>query len=89
MDLITEDPAPAPAPATASIDSSAEAQPTALGMPAGEKRSKNTSLMRIHSETVSAFKAAQNPVRANIFPQKQKKKVCLVAEKVRENGSIF
>ncbi|XP_059453334.1 uncharacterized protein LOC132183886 [Corylus avellana] len=80
MDLITADPAPAPAPASsgipaaASMSPSSAAQPTALGKPAGEKRSKRTSLMQIHSDTVSAAKAALNPVRANIIPQKQKKK---------------
>jgi formaldehyde-activating enzyme involved in methanogenesis len=95
MDLITADPAPAPAPASsgipaaASMSPSSAAQPTALGKPAGEKRSKRTSLMQIHSDTVSAAKAALNPVRANIIPQKQKKKVGLVAEKVWESRNVF
>lgn len=93
MDLITADPAPAPvssgAPATASMAPSAAAQPTALGKPAAEKRSKRSSLMQIHSDTVSAAKAALNPVRANIIPQKQRKKVGLVAEKVWESRNVF
>ena len=104
MDLITADPTPAPAPASAaSVPSSTAATqaPTALGKPSGEKRSKRSALMQIHSDTVSAAKAALHPVRTNIMPQKhQRKKVtlslslslfqfshgfCLVVETVCEN----
>lgn len=78
MDLITADPTPPTAPAVSPAATSpapSPAQPTALGKPAGEKRSKRSSLMQIHNDTVSAAKAALNPVRTNIMPQKQKKKV--------------
>ena len=81
MDLITADPTPAPAPASAaSVPSSTAATqaPTALGKPSGERRSKRSALMQIHSDTVSAAKAALHPVRTNIMPQKhQRKKVTL------------
>lgn len=75
MDLITADPTPVAAAASpASVAQSQAQQPSALGKPAGEKRSKRSALMQIHSDTVSAAKAALNPVRTNIMPQKQKKK---------------
>ncbi|KAI4353006.1 hypothetical protein L6164_007205 [Bauhinia variegata] len=79
MDLITADPTTAStASASNSAPSSAAAapatQPTALGKPAGEKKSKRASLMQIQNDTISAAKAALNPVRTNIMPQKQKKK---------------
>ena len=51
---------------------------TALGKPSWEKRSKRSVLMQIHSDTVSAAKAALHPIRTNIMPQKhQRKKVTL------------
>ena len=80
MDLITADPTTAPkSSASNAVASSATAapaaQPTALGKPAGEKKSKRATLMQIQSDTISAAKAALNPVRTNIMPQKQKKKV--------------
>ncbi|XP_027340182.1 uncharacterized protein LOC113853777 isoform X2 [Abrus precatorius] len=81
MDLITADPTPAP---TSSSASSAAAPspaapppavlPSALGKPATEKKSKRATLMQIQNDTISAAKAALHPVRANIMPQKQKKK---------------
>jgi hypothetical protein len=75
MDLITADPTPVAAAASpAAVPQSQAQQPSALGKPAGEKRSKRSALMQIHSDTVSAAKAALNPVRTNIMPQKQKKK---------------
>ncbi|XP_048435502.1 uncharacterized protein LOC103965049 isoform X2 [Pyrus x bretschneideri] len=46
--------------------SSSSGLPTALGKPAGEKRSKRASLMQIQNDTISAAKAALNPVRTNI-----------------------
>ncbi|KAK4755582.1 hypothetical protein SAY87_009339 [Trapa incisa] len=72
MDLITAD----PAKPTSSSSSALSAQPTSLGKPAvqGDKKSKRATLMQIQSDTISAAKAALNPVRANIMPQKQKKK---------------
>ncbi|KAM1596201.1 hypothetical protein ACFX1Z_031227 [Malus domestica] len=59
--------------------SSSSGLPTALGKPAGEKRSKRASLMQIQNDTISAAKAALNPVRTNInmnsiMPQKHKQK---------------
>ncbi|PQM37689.1 uncharacterized protein Pyn_31376 [Prunus yedoensis var. nudiflora] len=47
-----------------------------LGKPAGEKRSKRAALMQIQNDTISAAKAALNPVRTNIniLPQKHKHK---------------
>lgn len=79
MDLITADPAKPPS----SSSSSPAAQPTALGKPVvpGEKKSKKATLIQMQNDTISAAKAALNPVRANIMPQKQKKKVyaCCVA----------
>ncbi|KAK7845461.1 uncharacterized protein LOC112003763 isoform X1 [Quercus suber] len=77
MDLITADPTPAPAPASAASAPSSTAAtqaPTALGKPSGEKRSKRSALMQIHSDTVSAAKAALHPVRTNIMPQKHQRK---------------
>ncbi|KAL5540138.1 hypothetical protein UlMin_042362 [Ulmus minor] len=78
MDLITADPstaaAAAPPPSSSSSVSTSASAPTALGKPAAEKRSKRTSLMQIQNDTISAAKAALNPVRTNIMPQKHKKK---------------
>ncbi|KAG6676302.1 hypothetical protein I3842_15G145100 [Carya illinoinensis] len=77
MDLITADPTPAPASSSASAAPTpgpSSAPPTALGKPATEKKSKRATLMQIHNDTVSVAKAALNPVRTNIMPQKQKKK---------------
>lgn len=74
MDLITADPTSAPASSGAPAATAGAGQATALGRPVVEKKSKRTSIMQIHSDTVSAAKAALNPVRTNIMPQKQKKK---------------
>ncbi|ONH94966.1 hypothetical protein PRUPE_7G042600 [Prunus persica] len=56
--------------------SSSGGLPTALGKPAGEKRSKRAALMQIQNDTISAAKAALHPVRTNIniLPQKHKQK---------------
>ncbi|PQQ12555.1 uncharacterized protein Pyn_00859 [Prunus yedoensis var. nudiflora] len=56
--------------------SSSGGLPTALGKPAGEKRSKRAALMQIQNDTISAARAALNPVRTNIniLPQKHKQK---------------
>lgn len=99
MDLITADPTPALASSSASAAPTpgpSSAPPTALGKPATEKKSKRATLMQIHNDTVSVAKAALNPVRTNIMPQKQKKKVLpfsyllllpsLVAEEVWKIG---
>lgn len=49
--------------------------PSALGKPTVEKRSKRAALMQIQNDTISAAKAALNPVRTNIImPQKHKQK---------------
>ncbi|XP_061347585.1 uncharacterized protein LOC133293078 [Gastrolobium bilobum] len=80
MDLITADPTPAPTSSSASSAAASPAAtpaaslPSALGKPAGEKKSKRAALMQIQNDTISAAKAALNPVRANIMPQKQKRK---------------
>lgn len=87
MDLITADPSTAsagssstnaPSAASSTISSSSNSSssvlPSALGKPAGEKRSKRAALMQIQNDTISAAKAALNPVRTNIMPQRQKKK---------------
>lgn len=79
MDLITSDGSsskPSPAPSTTApplIDSGAPAGPPVPA--AAERKSKKGTLMQIQSDTISAAKAAFNPVRANIMPQRQKKKV--------------
>lgn len=92
MDLITADPAAissttpssTPAASTPAPSSSAASPgaslPTALGKPTGEKKSKRAALMQIQNDTISAAKAALNPVRTNIMPssQRQKKKVELL-----------
>ncbi|XP_031487548.1 uncharacterized protein LOC116255737 isoform X2 [Nymphaea colorata] len=79
MDLITADP-------SAMAQSSAAPPPsTTLGKPSHpppqqqqpasgtEKKSKKSTFMQIQTDTISVAKAL-NPVRANIIPQKQKKK---------------
>lgn len=82
MDLITADPTTAPSTASASNAAASSAtavpatQPTALGKPAGEKKSKRATFMQIQTDTLSAARVALGPVRTNIMPQKQKKKVC-------------
>ncbi|XP_057981027.1 uncharacterized protein LOC131166454 isoform X2 [Malania oleifera] len=49
--------------------------PTSLGKPVQtDRRSKRATLMQIQSDTISAAKAALNPVKTNIMPQRQKKK---------------
>ncbi|MED6157629.1 hypothetical protein PIB30_024943 [Stylosanthes scabra] len=81
MDLITADPTPTQKSSSASsaVASPASASPasglpTALGKVVGEKKSKRAALMQIQNDTFSAAKNALNPVRANLMPQKQKKK---------------
>ncbi|CAN6454241.1 unnamed protein product [Victoria cruziana] len=79
MDLITADPSAmaqsssAPPPSTTLGKPShppPQQQQTATGT---EKKSKKSTFMQIQSDTISVAKAL-NPVRANIIPQKQKKK---------------
>ncbi|KAF7820453.1 TSET complex member tstB [Senna tora] len=81
MDLITADPTSAPSSAPSASNAAASSaaaapagQPTALGKPAGEKRSKRAAFMQIQTDTLTVAKAALGPVRNNIMPQKQKKK---------------
>ncbi|XP_075509599.1 uncharacterized protein LOC142546012 [Primulina tabacum] len=89
MDLITSDgsstklPAASAATAASPIDSSTN---MAVGTPvpvAVERKSKKGTLMQIQSDTISAAKAAFNPVRTNIMPQKQKKKPVSYAQLAR------
>jgi hypothetical protein len=40
----------------------------------GEKKSKRATLMQIQNDTISVAKAALNPVKANIMPQRQRQK---------------
>lgn len=81
MDLITADPTTASSTASTSSAASSSAtaapaaQPTALGKPAGEKKSKRATFMQIQTDTLTVAKAALAPVRTNIMPQRQKKKV--------------
>ncbi|XP_054780041.1 uncharacterized protein LOC129287810 isoform X2 [Prosopis cineraria] len=74
MDLITSDPTTASSTASTSATAAPAAQPTALGKPAGEKKSKRTTFMQIQTDTLTVAKAALAPVRTNIMPQKQRKK---------------
>ncbi|KAI9124590.1 hypothetical protein K1719_004512 [Acacia pycnantha] len=80
MDLITADPTKASSTASTSSAASSSAtaapaaQPTALGKPVGEKKSKRATFMQIQSDTLTVAKAALAPVRTNIMPQRQKKK---------------
>lgn len=81
MDLITSDgstskPSPATSTAPPPIDSASPVPVVA------ERKSKKGTLMQIQSDTISAAKAAFNPVRANIMPQRQKKKVLFVTLRV-------
>ncbi|XP_056683296.1 uncharacterized protein [Spinacia oleracea] len=50
--------------------------PSSLGKSVTDRKSKRTTLMQIQNETISAAKA----VRANILPQKQKKRVVKLSE---------
>ncbi|GLT80318.1 hypothetical protein SLA2020_517640 [Shorea laevis] len=95
MDLITAD-APPP-PAASSTSSSATVSSTVASQPyqpqqvssrtsLGEKKSRRSSLLQIQNDTISAAKAALNPVRTNIIPhhsQKQKKKPVSYAQLAR------
>lgn len=93
MDLMTSDPKAAPPPSSSSSSSSSSAAPppmqmaasptmpppTALGKPVTDRKSKRTTLMQIQNDTISAAKA----VRANIMPQKQKKRPVSYAQLAR------
>ncbi|KAL0344960.1 UNVERIFIED_CONTAM: hypothetical protein Sradi_4327300 [Sesamum radiatum] len=81
MDLITSDgssskPPPASsATAPPPMDSSVNMEAPGAPMPmVVERKSKRGTLMQIQSDTISAAKAAFHPVRANIMPQRQKKR---------------
>uniref|UniRef100_A0A7C8YM20 Uncharacterized protein n=1 Tax=Opuntia streptacantha TaxID=393608 RepID=A0A7C8YM20_OPUST len=91
MDLITADPKAVPPASSSSSSSSAPAAgasitassptmppPTALGKPVTDRK-KRTTLMQIQNDTISAAKA----VRANIMPQKQKKRPVSYAQLAR------
>lgn len=84
MDLITSDGSSSKPPSASSttaappIDSAANLSAPGPPVPMTvERRSKKGTLMQIQSDTISAAKAAFHPVRANIMPQKQRKKVFL------------
>ncbi|GMP35434.1 hypothetical protein CsSME_00007861 [Camellia sinensis var. sinensis] len=87
MDLITSDPSSMTAPPPPPPSSSSVTMPPSSGMgkPAAqtERKSKRGTLMQIQSDTISAAKAALNPVRTNIMPQKQKKKPVSYAQLAR------
>uniref|UniRef100_A0A2P2LHV6 Uncharacterized protein n=1 Tax=Rhizophora mucronata TaxID=61149 RepID=A0A2P2LHV6_RHIMU len=81
MDLITADPGTLPSatsgstaapPASTATPSSSSGKSSLLG----EKKSKRGTLTftQIQNDTISAAKAALNPVKTNIMPQRQKKK---------------
>ncbi|KAL8036593.1 hypothetical protein ABFX02_12G168900 [Erythranthe guttata] len=81
MDLITSDGSSSKPPSASSttaappMDSGANIMAPGPPVPMTvERRSKKGTLMQIQSDTISAAKAAFNPVRANIMPQKQRKK---------------
>ncbi|EFH62087.1 SH3 domain-containing protein [Arabidopsis lyrata subsp. lyrata] len=88
MDLISADPTPIPAQSTSSSASSTASQPSPASASAashlhhpmstkttlGEKKSKRATLMQIQNDTISVAKAALNPVKANIMPQRQRQK---------------
>ena len=85
MDLMTSDPkavlpsssssssssTPAPSSSSQMAASPTRPPPTSLGKPVTDRKSKRTTLLQIQNDTISAAKA----VRANIMPQKQKKRV--------------
>ncbi|XP_059636713.1 uncharacterized protein LOC132278832 [Cornus florida] len=89
MDLITSDPSTAsaapPPPPSSSVASSAPLPPSVPSGKSGQpdRKSKKTTLMQIQNDTISAAKAALNPVRTNIMPQKQKKKPVSYAQLAR------
>ena len=94
MDLITVD--PTLALALASAASWASSSTTALWKPSWEKRSKQSALMQIHSDIISAAKAALHPVRTNIMPHKHQRKKLTLSwflfggwESVRELEMMF
>ncbi|KAL0734398.1 hypothetical protein Bca4012_010608 [Brassica carinata] len=85
MDLISADPTPVPAKSSSSSASSTPSpaaasaasnlhQPMSTKTTLGEKKSKRATLMQIQNDTISVAKAALNPVKANIMPQRQRQK---------------
>lgn len=78
MDLITSDPTAAKQGGASAAGNKAPSpgraasQPTALGKPATDRKSKKATLLQIQNDTISAAKA----VRTNIMPHRSKKKVC-------------
>ncbi|EOA12314.1 hypothetical protein CARUB_v10007939mg [Capsella rubella] len=88
MDLISADPTPVPAQSTSSSASTTASQPSPASSSAashlnhpmstkttlGERKSKRATLMQIQNDTISVAKAALNPVKANIMPQRQRQK---------------
>ncbi|XP_052198815.1 uncharacterized protein LOC127805978 [Diospyros lotus] len=85
MDLITSDPSSTTAPPPPSSSSAPPLPPPAVvgKPPQTDRKSKRGTLMQIQSDTISAAKAALNPVRTNIMPQKQKKKPVSYAQLAR------
>ncbi|KMS98401.1 hypothetical protein BVRB_4g092800 [Beta vulgaris subsp. vulgaris] len=91
MDLMTSDPKAAPPQSSSSSTSSSSSAasappqmagmppPSSLGKPVTDRKTKRTTLMQIQNDTISAAKA----VRANILPQKQKKRPVSYAQLAR------
>ncbi|XP_057540987.1 uncharacterized protein LOC130818794 isoform X2 [Amaranthus tricolor] len=93
MDLMTSDPkavlpsssssssssTPAPSSSSQMAASPTRPPPTSLGKPVTDRKSKRTTLLQIQNDTISAAKA----VRANIMPQKQKKRPVSYAQLAR------
>ncbi|EPS74325.1 hypothetical protein M569_00428, partial [Genlisea aurea] len=85
MDLMTSDVASSKPAASTSTSAPPKDDPAA-GAPVPvvvERKSKKGALMQIQSDTISAAKAAFNPVRANILPQKQRVKPVSYAQLAR------
>ncbi|XP_021759681.1 uncharacterized protein LOC110724574 [Chenopodium quinoa] len=89
MDLMTSDPKAAPPPPSSSATtapmqvapSTTMPPPSSLGKPVTDRKSKktHTTLTSLHHDTLSAARA----VRANILPQKQKKRPVSYAQLAR------
>ncbi|CAA2976503.1 Hypothetical predicted protein [Olea europaea subsp. europaea] len=88
MDLISSDPSSAKPSSSSSTAAPPPESPknASVGAPVPvvvDRKSKKGSLMQIQSDTISAAKAAFNPVRTNIMPQKQKTKPVSYAQLAR------
>ncbi|KAK6944634.1 SH3 domain [Dillenia turbinata] len=76
--------APSLPPPSASAPPSSSSSSLGLGLGLGkDRKSKKTTLMQLQSDTISAAKAAINPIRTNIMPQKQKRRPVSYAQLAR------